>query len=57
MAWQLIDPILTGWEEHPEISPLHSYARKSWGPAAADELLAHDGHEWRLGCGEDGCWI
>ncbi|HXK80421.1 MAG: glucose-6-phosphate dehydrogenase [Kiritimatiellia bacterium] len=57
IAWRLIDPILAGWEEHPERSPLHIYPRKSWGPAAADELLARDEHEWRLGCGEDGCWI
>ena len=57
IAWGLLDPVLTGWEQRPETSPLHIYARKSWGPAAADDLLARAGHVWRLGCGEEGCLI
>ena len=51
LAWRLIDPILFGWQNSPNISPLRTYAPKSWGPAAADELLAREGHVWRLGCG------
>lgn len=57
IAWGLLDPVLTGWEQRPDASPLHTYARKSWGPAAADDLLARTGHVWRLGCGEEGCLI
>ncbi len=49
-AWRLIDPILSGWESSPQAPPLHVYPRNSWGPDAADELLAKDGHEWRIGC-------
>jgi len=56
MAWQLVDPVITGWETH-NIPPLATYHRSSWGPPEADELLARNGHVWRLGCGgeEVGC--
>ena len=57
IAWRLLDPVLEGWEREPERSPLRSYARRSWGPAEAHELLAREGHVWRLGCGEEGCLI
>ncbi|MDD2241215.1 MAG: glucose-6-phosphate dehydrogenase [Kiritimatiellae bacterium] len=57
IAWGLLDPVLSGWQNNPETAPLHTYARKSWGPAAADDLLARSGHVWRLGCGEEGCLI
>ena len=48
-AWNLIDPILQGWEgqEAPE---LVIYKPGSWGPRAADELLGRSGRKWRLGC-------
>lgn len=49
-AWRLIDPILSGWASSPEAPPLQSYAVGSWGPAAADELPARDGHAWRMDC-------
>ena len=36
-AWRIVDPVLGG------VSPVHPYARGSWGPAEADRLLAdHD---------------
>ena len=57
IAWALLDPVLAGWEKSPHVSPLHPYAPKTWGPAAADELLARAGHVWRYGCGEEGCPI
>jgi len=56
-AWHLLDPVLSGWEETPGVSPLLSYAKGTWGPEASHELLARAGHEWRLGCGENGCPI
>ena len=49
-AWQLIDPILTGWTA-PDAPPLARYQPGSWGPAEADALLARAGHKWQLGCG------
>ncbi len=57
LAWRLIDPILFGWDKSPELSPLRTYPRDTWGPAQADDLLAREGHAWRLGCGEKGCLI
>ena len=48
-AWQLVDPILQGWTDR-YTPPLASYKTGSWGPEEADQLLARDGHLWRLGC-------
>ena len=56
-AWRLIDPVLSGWAVSPKDPPLQTYPVGSWGPAAADELLAKRGHVWRSGCqscGEEG---
>jgi glucose-6-phosphate 1-dehydrogenase len=49
ICWRLVDPIIAGWERAPSPPP-QSYPRGSWGPAAADELLARDGRAWRLAC-------
>ncbi len=49
-AWRLIDPVLSGWTATTNAPALHIYPRGSWGPAAADELLAKSGHAWRMGC-------
>ena len=49
-AWRLIDPILSGWASSPQAPPLHTYPLNSWGPEAADALLAKGGHAWRMGC-------
>ena len=49
-AWRLIDPVLAGWASSPQVSPLQSYPCDSWGPEAADALLAKGGHAWRMGC-------
>jgi glucose-6-phosphate 1-dehydrogenase len=51
-AWQLIDPVVQGWEEEdPAAPPLAIYERGSQGPVEADQLLARDGRVWRHGCG------
>lgn len=50
LAWGLIDPILTGWEQ-PDAPPLAAYEPGSWGPADADAFLARDGRAWLSGCG------
>jgi glucose-6-phosphate 1-dehydrogenase len=44
-TWALFTPILEAWEKQKENFP--NYAAGSWGPAAADELLAKDGRAWR----------
>lgn len=50
LAWELLDPILKAWKD-PDGPPLHSYKPGSWGPAAADQLLARDGRSWTRICG------
>ncbi len=49
-AWRLMDPVLSGWASATDPPALHTYPRNSWGPGAADELLAKSGHAWRMGC-------
>jgi glucose-6-phosphate 1-dehydrogenase len=49
-AWRLIDPVLSEWASDSPAAPLHTYAMNSWGPEAADALLAKGGHAWRMGC-------
>jgi glucose-6-phosphate 1-dehydrogenase len=45
-GWQAVQPILDAWANNaPKDFP--NYAAGSDGPAAADELLARDGHAWR----------
>jgi glucose-6-phosphate 1-dehydrogenase len=40
LQWEIVDPLLRAWESegHPE-----PYARGSWGPQAADDLVADGG--------------
>jgi glucose-6-phosphate 1-dehydrogenase len=49
LAWGIVDPILEEWQA-AEASPLVTYKSGSWGPDAADELLARDGRAWLRGC-------
>ncbi len=44
-AWEFIDRIEDAWREEPP--PLYEYPAGSWGPDAADDLLARDGRAWR----------
>ncbi len=45
-AWLALTPVLTEWAKStPKDFP--NYAAGTWGPKAADELLARDGHTWR----------
>lgn len=46
-SWKLFTPVLKYWQENkPENFP--NYASGTWGPEAADKLLARDGRKWRL---------
>jgi glucose-6-phosphate 1-dehydrogenase len=44
-AWGIVDPVIAAWE-HAPWARLPNYAPGSWGPAAADALLAADGFHW-----------
>ncbi|MEU4098767.1 glucose-6-phosphate dehydrogenase [Streptomyces sp. NPDC026673] len=43
-SWRILDPIEEYWDRHgrPE-----QYTAGTWGPKAADEMLARDGRSWR----------
>jgi len=63
LSWQIIDPIQAGWDrgispvagawQTISAPPLEFYEQGTWGPLAADQLLARAGRHWRLGCAED----
>lgn len=52
-AWHIVDPVIEGWVNSPYAPEIVSYAPGSWGPHEADNLLAREGHKWRLGCAHD----
>lgn len=45
LAWKFVDRIEQAWKQEGG-GPLHPYEAGSWGPAAAQELLARDGFKW-----------
>ena len=45
-AWQIVDTIRQAWEGQP-LSNREFYAAGTWGPVAAEDLLAEAGHAWR----------
>jgi len=47
-AWRVVQPVLDHWAEHPQ-DDLPNYAAGSWGPAAADEMLARGARQWHNG--------
>jgi glucose-6-phosphate 1-dehydrogenase len=44
-SWSVVEPIQKVWRETRFDFP--NYAVGTWGPAAADEMLARRGHAWR----------
>src|SRR5882724_1302497 len=44
-AWQIVDSIRKGWE-NKSLTNREFYAAGTWGPIAADDLLAQSGHVW-----------
>jgi glucose-6-phosphate 1-dehydrogenase len=44
-SWQAVQPILDYWNSQKFSFP--NYDAGTWGPAAADEMLARRGHQWR----------
>ncbi len=45
-AWSFVDGIRAGWED-AVLGDAEFYEAGTWGPAAADALLARYGHTWR----------
>ena len=45
-AWGIVDSIRAGWEGKA-LTNREFYAAGTWGPMAAEELLAQSGHVWR----------
>ncbi len=44
-AWKIAQPILDYWKKTPA-PDFPNYARGTWGPKAANELIARDGRRW-----------
>lgn len=44
-AWSIIMPVLEAWNAVPT-ADFPNYPPGSWGPEAADVLIARDGHSW-----------
>jgi glucose-6-phosphate 1-dehydrogenase len=44
-AWAVVTPVLEAWEAVPPID-FPNYPAGSWGPEAAEALIARDGHSW-----------
>jgi len=46
-AWSVVSPVLEAWQAtRPPAFP--NYAAGSWGPDAADTLMARDGRRWLI---------
>jgi glucose-6-phosphate 1-dehydrogenase len=45
-AWSIVQPILDVWDEPANPAP-YPYAAGSWGPEAADRMIALTDHSWR----------
>ena len=45
-AWEIVDTIRKGWGDKP-LTNREFYSAGTWGPVAADDLLAQAGHVWR----------
>lgn len=46
-SWKLLTPLLNYWADAPPTN-FPNYASGTWGPQAAEDLLAQDGYQWRL---------
>ena len=46
-SWEFFSPLLDYWNQTPP-KDFPNYAAGTWGPKAAEEMLARDGRKWRL---------
>ena len=52
-AWSLVDPVMTYWEAQGA-RDLPFYPAGTWGPEAAEALVARDGRAWHMGSARAG---
>ena len=45
VAWSIIEPLMDAWQARPA-NTFPNYSAGTWGPEAADMLLARDGRSW-----------
>ena len=45
LSWKILDPIEEFWSTLGQPQP---YRSGTWGPEEAVEMLARDGHRWRM---------
>jgi len=43
-SWEILDPITAYWAKHGQPE---QYRSGTWGPSAADAMMARDGRTWR----------
>ncbi|MBN2425009.1 MAG: glucose-6-phosphate dehydrogenase [Calditrichaceae bacterium] len=48
-SWKIIDPIISAWENDPEIK-LYGYPAGTWGPKEARNLFDDPSMDWRYPC-------
>lgn len=46
-SWHLLDPVLTEWNQ-AKANCFPNYQAGTWGPQAADDMIARDGRKWRV---------
>ena len=46
-SWKLLSPLIAYWAQNTE-KDFPNYQSGTWGPKAADDLLARDHRKWRL---------
>ena len=47
LSWQILEPVIASWRDAGDLASFPNYAAGTWGPAAADALLARDGRNWK----------
>ncbi|MDR3709800.1 MAG: glucose-6-phosphate dehydrogenase [Capsulimonadaceae bacterium] len=47
LSWKILAPVLEAWSVNDPSTPLAKYPAGSWGPTAANVLIARDGRAWR----------
>lgn len=48
-SWELMEPVLKVWREHPGL-PVYGYPAGTWGPQQADGLFGDPSYTWRYPC-------
>lgn len=45
-AWEIAQPLLDYWKANPAGDEFPNYARNSWGPPLAGDMIERDGRQW-----------